>query len=101
MSSNAISQLVFIFQISESTDPKIRGLLGSLPSVFMALGISYTYLLGTFLPWHYLAFACCIDPIISFIGVSFVPESPVWLRLNGRIEEWERASAWLNAENLP
>ena len=87
-----------IFQISESTDPKIRGLLGSLPSVFMAFGISYTYLLGTFLPWHYLAFVCCIDPFFALIGILFVPESPVWLKSRGRFEEAEKASDWLNPE---
>jgi len=87
------------FQVAECTDPNIRGLLGSLPSVLMALGISYVYLIGTFTPWHILAYICSIVPFFAILGVAVIPESPVWLLTKGRIEEAEDASKWLNGED--
>ncbi len=90
-----------IFKVSECTDPKIRGVLGSLPAVFMALGISYVYLIGTFLPWHILSYICAAVPLITFVGIIFAPESPYWLFANGRVKEAEKAYNWLNDITKP
>lgn len=87
--------------VAECTDPKIRGLLGSLPAVFMAFGISYVYLLGAFMPWYILAYVCSVVPFLTFIGILFAPESPVWLMTNGKTEEAEKASNWLNGVDKP
>jgi hypothetical protein len=65
----------------------------------MALGISYIYLLGAFLPWHLLAYVCCAVPFVTVVGVMFAPESPVWLKANGRLGEAERAANWLKGED--
>ena len=93
--------LHILFQIAACTHPKIRGLLGSLPAVFMAFGISYVYLMGAFMPWHILAYVCTIVPLLTFIGVIFSPESPVWLVANGKLNEADRASNWLNGIEEP
>ena len=66
----------------------------------MAFGISFTYLCGAFLPWHYLAYACSIIPLFNFFAIFFTPESPVWLKTNGKISESEKASEWLNGEKV-
>ena len=75
----------FKFQIAESSTPSIRGLLSSLPAMFMALGISVTYLIGAFAPWHILSYVCAIAPFIGFVAMLFIPESPVWLNSKGKI----------------
>jgi hypothetical protein len=67
----------------------------------MAFGISYVYLLGAFMPWHILAYVCSAVPLLTFIGVLFSPESPVWLATNGKTEEAEKASNWLNGIDKP
>jgi len=87
--------------IAECTDPKIRGLLGSLPAVFMAFGISFVYLMGAFMPWHILSYVCTAVPLFTLIGIIFSPESPVWLVANGKIKEADRASNWLNGIEEP
>merc|ERR1719412_3461929 len=51
--------------VSECSSPEIRGILGSLPAMFMAVGISLTYLLGAFLPWDYLSYCCAIAPALG------------------------------------
>jgi len=67
----------------------------------MASGISYVYLLGTFLPWDILSYICCAVPLLTFFGIIFTPESPYWLFANGRVEEAEKAYNWLNDITKP
>jgi len=67
----------------------------------MALGISYVYLLGTFLPWHILSYICSVVPLITFVGIIFAPESPYWLFANGKVAEAEKAYNWLNDITKP
>ena len=50
--------------VSECTEPSVRGLLGSLPALFMALGTLVTYVVGAVLPWHHLAYFCVAFPLI-------------------------------------
>ena len=52
--------------------------------MFMALGISVTYLIGAFAPWHILSYVCAIAPFIGFVAMLFIPESPVWLNSKGK-----------------
>ena len=44
--------------IVEVTDPQFRGVLGVLPNLFCQLGIFFTYVVGQWLDWSHLAFAC-------------------------------------------
>ncbi len=50
--------------MSECSEPCVRGLLGSLPALFMALGILVTYVVGDVLPWHQLAYFCLAFPLM-------------------------------------
>lgn len=47
--------------IVEVTDPQYRGVLGVLPNLFCQLGIFITYVVGQFLDWSQMAFACRIS----------------------------------------
>lgn len=46
-------------QVTECTDPKIRGVIGSFPSISMSAGVLTAYIFGTFFTWSYLAWMCC------------------------------------------
>lgn len=94
--NNFVKQKHFYFsQVSESSHPEIRGVLGSLPALFMAIGVLVSYVLGTFLPWNHLAFASSIFPTALFFFLLPLPESPSWLRSKGRKEEADKAAKWL------
>ncbi len=54
-------------QVSECTESSVRGLLGSLPALFMALGILVTYVVGAALPWNFLAYFCAAAPVLLFL----------------------------------
>jgi len=84
-----------LFQVSECSDTEFRGILGSMPAVFMALGISYVYLIGSFLPWHIVSYICAVLPLLNFVGILLAPESPYWLLVNQKFEQAEKAFRWL------
>ncbi|PSN29296.1 hypothetical protein C0J52_27877 [Blattella germanica] len=73
----------------------MRGLLGSIPYVSYSLGILIVYALGATLHWQTVAWLATILPIMSLISFLLLPESPVWLVRNDRVEEASKALNWL------
>lgn len=49
----------FLLKVSECCDPNIRGILGSLPSIFMSFGILVSYIIGSLVKWNILAWYSC------------------------------------------
>ena len=87
--------------VSEVVESSIRGTLGSFPALFMALGMLVTYVVGAYLPWHYLSYFCAAFPVLFFISVSVLPESPTWLINNGNEEDALLGLQWLrNGKNV-
>ncbi len=70
-------------QVAECSAPEVRGFLGSFPAMFMAFGISATYLVGAFVKWDILSYVCIVAPLLGGILMMFMPESPVWLASKG------------------
>ncbi|PSN30621.1 hypothetical protein C0J52_27611 [Blattella germanica] len=83
---------VFLGEVAET---KMRGLLGSIPYVSYSLGILIVYALGATLHWQTVAWLATILPIMSLISFLLLPESPVWLVRNDRVEEASKALNWL------
>ncbi|XP_039283007.1 facilitated trehalose transporter Tret1-2 homolog [Nilaparvata lugens] len=84
------------FKVSECAVPKIRGILGSLPALFMAFGVLVSYILGAFMPWNHLAIASALFPLAMLIFLIPLPESPIWLRNKNRPAKADEALQWLN-----
>ena len=51
--------------------------------MFMAFGISATYLVGAFVPWDILSYVCIIAPITCASLMLVMPESPAFLMSKG------------------
>lgn len=81
--------------MSECAHAEIRGVLGSLPALFMAIGVLISYIVGTWLPWDYLAFVSALFPAALFFFLLPLPESPSWLQSRGLKEDAEKSSKWL------
>lgn len=90
--------LMTTFQISESCDPKIRGVLGSLPSIMMSLGILFAYVIGSFVRWNVLGWVCSAFPVSFLFMIWCLPESPVWLESKNRFHEANSSMNWLKLE---
>lgn len=83
-------------QVSECAHPEIRGILGSLPSLFTAVGVLLSYILGSWLAWDHLALVSALFPAALFVLLLPLPESPSWLRSRGRRQDAEDAARWLH-----
>ena len=98
---------ISLLQVSECSYPEIRGILGSLPALFMAGGILVSYIMGAWLPWNQLAWASAVFPAFLLLSMIPLPESPVWLFSKGRNSEGQEALKWLHHqrrtpnENIP
>jgi MFS family permease len=86
--------------VSECCDPKIRGVLGSLPAFGMSTGILITYIAGKYVVWQTLGWMCCSITSLLFFAVILLPESPVWLKTKKRFKDAERSANWLHLEGF-
>ncbi|KAK9508397.1 hypothetical protein O3M35_005968 [Rhynocoris fuscipes] len=82
--------------VSDCSLPQIRGMVGSLPALFMAAGILVAYIFGSFLKWQTLALSCAAFPAILLCLLCFLPESPVWLQGKGHFDKAEASLIWLH-----
>eukprot|EP00094_Tigriopus_californicus_P010117 TCALIF_09756-PA protein Name:"Similar to Tret1-2 Facilitated trehalose transporter Tret1-2 homolog (Drosophila sechellia)" AED:0.35 eAED:0.38 QI:0/1/0.5/1/0.33/0.5/4/0/556 len=78
------SSTVYLVEVTSSD---MRGVLGCFVQLQGTLGVLFTFAMGTFLDWYFLALAnlCFVAPLV--IGMLFVPETPRWLILQGQDEE--------------
>lgn len=67
--------------------------MASLPSVIMVGGLLVQFLFGFALDWRGMAWASSAFPAILVVILLPFPESPPWLRLNGK-KESEEAYRW-------
>lgn len=81
--------------VAEVTEANIRGILSGTGSLFIIIGVTIQFLLGTFLYWRDVALYSMIFPAISFFLLFFVPESPYWLITKNRFEDAKKSLAWL------
>jgi MFS family permease len=81
--------------LGEVAEPSMRGLLASIPYVSYSMGIFIVYTLGAALHWQTVAWLATILPVLSFVSFTLMPESPVWLVRNNRVEEAGEALNWL------
>ncbi|XP_058833693.1 facilitated trehalose transporter Tret1-like [Topomyia yanbarensis] len=86
--------------VSECSDPKIRGVIGSLPALSMSAGILVTYVLGKFIEWRLLAWVCCGVASFLFVAVISFPQSPVWLKTKKRYEKAHHSAKWLHLQGF-
>ena len=86
--------------VTEFVHPSVRGTLGSFTSLFLALGMLQSYLLGYLLPWRTMCWLLLFQPPLLLLLLLLLPESPQWLAMQGRREEaaaslaWARGGAW-------
>ncbi|XP_075970880.1 facilitated trehalose transporter Tret1-2 homolog isoform X2 [Anticarsia gemmatalis] len=63
----------------EVSQPHLRGMLGALASVGVSTGVLIQYVIGSATSWNILAGVSAVVPMISFLGMLILPESPNYL----------------------
>ncbi|XP_052864340.1 uncharacterized protein LOC128270950 [Anopheles cruzii] len=91
----AIVSSVAQVYVSEIASPDIRGFLSAIQKIAGHFGMLISYLLGAYLDWRQLAMLIAMAPIMLFISVIYIPETPSFLVLRGCDEEAHRSLQWL------
>ena len=73
--------------VVEITTDRLRGILGVVCGVMVNFGILIDLLVGSLLPWRYLALLGAAVSTVLLLGTLTVPESPRWLLLRKRPHE--------------
>ncbi|XP_024867862.1 facilitated trehalose transporter Tret1-like [Temnothorax curvispinosus] len=84
-----------ITYVAEVSQPYLRGMLSATSSMAVILGVFTQMLSGSLTHWRTVALINLTYPILCFIALCLVPESPHWLAVKGRFKESERALCWL------
>ncbi|KAL6261135.1 hypothetical protein P5V15_008662 [Pogonomyrmex californicus] len=84
-----------ITYVAEVTQPYLRGMLSATSSLAVILGIFTQMLSGSLVHWRTVVLINLSYPILCFLALCLVPESPHWLAVKGRFKESERALCWL------
>uniref|UniRef100_A0A182NU56 Major facilitator superfamily (MFS) profile domain-containing protein n=1 Tax=Anopheles dirus TaxID=7168 RepID=A0A182NU56_9DIPT len=91
----AIVSTVAQVYVSEIASPDIRGFLSAIQKIAGHFGMLISYLLGAYLDWRQLAMLIAMAPIMLFISVIYIPETPSFLVLRGCDDEAHRSLQWL------
>lgn len=83
----SIIAMVTQVYVSEISSPDIRGFLSAIQKMAGHLGFLISFSLGAYLDWRQLAMLVSIAPIMLFLTVIYIPETPSYLMLKGRDEE--------------
>lgn len=86
--------------VTECSNPEIRGVLGTFPALAMSIGVAYSYIEGTLFSWSVVAWINCGICASLFVLLIFLPDSPIWLKHKGRLEEAQKAADWLHLSNF-
>ncbi|CAI0551071.1 unnamed protein product [Linum tenue] len=93
-----LSYVVPVF-IAEITPKNLRGAFTTVHQLMICFGVSFTYLIGSFVSWRILALIGTVPCIIQLLGLFFIPESPRWLAKIGRGKECEAALQLLRGKH--
>lgn len=80
--------------ISEIAQDDLRGTLGCFLTMFINLGVLFSYVVGAYFKYHILAFSCLMIPISYILIVIWFPETPMFLWRSGREKESQESLLW-------
>lgn len=85
--ADGVTFTVVPMYIGEIADAKVRGMLGSSCSVTWIIGFLLINIIGSYLSISMTAIVSSLIPVISVATFIWMPESPYYLLMRGRIEE--------------
>ncbi|KAJ8880454.1 hypothetical protein PR048_016924 [Dryococelus australis] len=79
----------------EIAQKEIRGALGVFYQLFLCSGLLMAYLVGYAGSLLGLSLTCAAVPVLLFVGLLFVPETPSYLLMRGKKDEALKSLRWL------
>ncbi|KAH9622159.1 hypothetical protein KSS87_007387 [Heliosperma pusillum] len=86
--ANSLSGYAVSVYIAEISPKNLRGGLMFLTQVTYFSGIATVLVVGVVTRWRLLALLGILPCMIQFLGIFFIPESPRWLVIYGRGEDY-------------
>ncbi|XVE62944.1 hypothetical protein DITRI_Ditri06bG0159900 [Diplodiscus trichospermus] len=77
--------------IAEIAPKNLRGRFTAIVPLMICWGISFMYVVGSFINWRTLALSATVPGLLQLLLLFFIPESPRWLAKFGRDKELEAA----------
>jgi facilitated trehalose transporter len=74
-------------------------MLTALSSVALSFGVLIQYTMGAFLTWKMLSAFSCLVPIIAFIGMVSLPETPNYLVSHQKPDKARKSLSKLRGSN--
>ncbi|GMI65312.1 hypothetical protein like AT4G04760 [Hibiscus trionum] len=96
--TNGISGYLAPVYIAEITTKNVRGRFSTVVPLMVCWGISFMYVVGSFVNWRTLALIATIPGVLQLLLLFFIPESPRWLANVGRDKELEAALLCLRGD---
>ncbi|GAB6022454.1 Facilitated trehalose transporter Tret1 [Chamberlinius hualienensis] len=93
--SSGILLVVIPIYVAETSPANRRGLLLSFHALWLHFGTLWTYIIGAFVSWRWLATIDISLCLFMITCMTFVPETPRWLVLHGRHSEAKMTLIWL------
>lgn len=62
------------------SEPSVRGILNSFSGIVLTFGLFAAYLLGSFIPWRHVSYACAIVPALNILISLFVCIRTTWFQ---------------------
>ncbi|OMO99042.1 General substrate transporter [Corchorus olitorius] len=87
--TNGVSGYLSAVYMAEITPKELRGKFSAIVPVVLCWGMSFMYLVGSFVHWRTLALIATIPGLLQITLLFFIPESPRWLAKVGREKEVE------------
>jgi len=97
--SYSISVVNISLLVSQYSCKERRGAYLSLFTLAYSSGILLVYVLGSLLYWRIVAACPVVLYVLLALGLSLLPESPLWLLSNGARNDACRALQWLRGED--
>ncbi|KAF5299087.1 hypothetical protein FQR65_LT09445 [Abscondita terminalis] len=89
--SDGILMTSLVVYVCEILQPKIRGYIGSLPTVSICLGALFVNIYGSFVPVRLSAYISLSFPSLFIIFFVSIPESPYYLLMHDRSDDARNA----------
>ncbi|KAK8508842.1 hypothetical protein V6N13_090795 [Hibiscus sabdariffa] len=89
--TKGISSYLVLVYIAEITTKNVRGRFSAIVPLMVSWGLSFMYVVGSFVHWRTLALIATIPGLLQLLFLFFIPESPRWLAKVGRDKELEAA----------
>lgn len=90
-----ISYCITPVYLCEIADPGIRGALNTMFTLMLYLGILFEYCVGALLPYTTLNLASSCVPVVFFLFLSAIPESPYFFMMIKKKDDARKALLWL------